>query len=532
MAGAKAVGFLDLDASGFNTAIKAATGALVALGAAFASYKVADFFIEGVKEAINFGNEIGRVSARMGHIDPGKMFLMQKALENSGLAAGEAQGAIDKLVASGKPFSSLFLNAGGAGSALAQASKDYGGQADALTKSSQQLMLVWNTIQSISSKVKTFFMTMTAEFVDPLRAAIVLLNNTIQLGDFGKKFGSAIRSGVEILVGAFKNDTIFQILAIRLKLAFNDSYNYLAEKFKSMKEMFGGPKAVDMFAGAKDIFIGLGKILKGYMIAGSQAAVNMAIEGPLHNAWANTQRLKSGIKGTEQNIEANKAQNEMKALSAEIKNKGAIMSANGLSMDTIEKTLTPLRRMYDQANDRKIYAMGGDKDGNMTYGERVKMREARGEYATVNAGNGQDDIKEGGDQIAKGGAAFGKAGEDFAKAVSILTGSEDIESLRAKSKVLEGKAEAEGKAAIAKILAGDSKPTPLNYSALESSGGYSTISSSMAKIGGGGGYIQNTLSAEAKEMQKMNRAANLQLEVQKEIAVNTLPKNQYLKLAD
>jgi len=532
MAGAKAVGFLDLDASGFNTAIKAATGALVALGAAFASYKVGDFFVQGVKDAVNFGNEMGRVAARIGHIDPGKLFMMQKALENSGLSAGEAQAAIERLVASGKPFSSLFLNAGGAGSALAQASKDYGGQADALTKSSQQLMLVWNTIQSISSKVKTFFMTMTAEFVDPLRAAIILLNNTIQLGDFGKKFGSAIRTGVEILVGAFKNDTIFQILAIRLKLAFNDSYNYLAEKFKSMKEMFGGPKAVDMFAGAKDIFIGLGKILKGYMISGAQMAVNMAIEGPLHNAWANTQRIMSGTIGTSQNIEANKAKDEMIALSAEIKNKGAIMSANGLSMDTIEKTLTPLRRLYDQANDRKIYAMGGDNNGNMTYGERVKMRAARGEYGTIEAGNGQDDIKEGVDQIAKGAGAFGKAGEDFSKAISVITGSEDPEALRARGKVLEGQAGAEGKAAMAKILAGDSKPTPLNYSALESSGGYSTISSSMAKIGGGGGYIQNTLSAEAKEMQKMVRAAGLQLEVQKEIAEHTLPKNQYLKLND
>jgi hypothetical protein len=176
--------------------------------------------------------------------------------------------------------------------------------------------------------------------------------------------------------------------------------------------------------------------------------------------------------------------------------------------------------------------MGGDKEGNMTYGERVRMREARGEYATVNAGNGQADIDEGINQIAKGGQAFGKAGDDFAKAVSILTGSEDVEGLRAKSKVLEAKAGAEGAAMIAKVLAGDAKPTPLNYSALESSGGYSTISSSMAKIGGGGGYIQNTLSAEAKEMQKMNRAAERQLEVQKEIAVNTLPKNQYMKLAD
>ena len=84
MAGAKAVGFLDLDASGFNTAIKAATGALVALGAAFASYKVGDFFVQGIKEAVNFGNEMGRVAARIGHIDPGKLLLMQKALENSG----------------------------------------------------------------------------------------------------------------------------------------------------------------------------------------------------------------------------------------------------------------------------------------------------------------------------------------------------------------------------------------------------------------------------------------------------------------
>ena len=529
MAGAKAVGFLDLDASGFNTAIKAATGALVALGAAFASYKVGDFFVQGIKEAVNFGNEMGRVAARMGHIDPGKLLLMQKALENSGLAAGEAQGAVEKLVASGKPFSSLFLNAGGAGSALAQASKDYGGQADALTKSSQQLMLVWNTIQSISSKVKTFFMSMTAEFVDPLRAAIILLNNTIQLSDFGKRFGSAIRNGVEILVGGIQNGTIFQILAIRMKLAFNDSWNYLAEKFKTMKDLFGGPKAVDMFAGAKDIFIGLGKILKGYMIAGSQAAVNMAIEGPLHNAWANTQRLKAGITGTEQNLTATKAQNEMKSLSAEIQNKGAIMSANGLGMEAIEKVLTPLRRQYDEAKARKQYAMGGDKEGNMTYGERVAYQ---GYTATVEAGSGQSSINEGVDQITKGAGAFGKAGEDFSKAVGILTGSEDIESLRKKSTVLEAKAAAEGKAAIAKVLAGDAKPTPLNYSALESSGGYSTISSSMAKIGGGGGYIQNTLSAEAKEMRKMNIAANLQLETQKIIAEHTLPKNQYLKLAN
>ena len=532
MAGAKAVGFLDLDASGFNTAIKAATGALVTLGAAFASYKVGDFFVQGIKEAVNFGNEMGRVAARMGHIDPGNLLLMQKALENSGLAAGEAQGAVEKLVASGKPFSSLFLNAGGAGSALAQASKDYGGQADALTKSSQQLMLVWNTIQSISSKVKTFFMSMTAEFVDPLRAAIILLNNTIQLSDFGKRFGSAIRNGVEILVGGIQNGTIFQILAIRMKLAFNDSWNYLAEKFKTMKEMFAGPKAVDMFAGAKDIFIGLGKILKGYMIAGSQAAVNMAIEGPLHNAWANTQRLKSGITGTSQNIEAHKAQDEMKALAAEIDLKAQLIHARGGTVDQMDEVLRPLRKRYEEANDRKIYAMGGDKDGNMTYGERVKMREARGEYATVNAGNGQDDIKEGAEQISKGGAAFGKAGDDFSKAVGILTGSEDIESLRKKSTVLEAKAAAEGKAMIAKVLGGDAKPTPLNYSALESSGGYSTISSSMAKIGGGGGYIQNTLSAEAKEMRKMNIAANLQLETQKIIAEHTLPKNQYLKLAN
>lgn len=504
MAGAKAVGFLDLDASGFNTAIKAATGALVALGAAFASYKVGDFFVQGIKEAVNFGNEMGRVAARMGHIDPGKLLLMQKALENSGLAAGEAQGAVEKLVASGKPFSSLFLNAGGAGSALAQASKDYGGQADALTKSSQQLMLVWNTIQSISSKVKTFFMSMTAEFVDPLRAAIILLNNTIQLSDFGKRFGSAIRSGVEILVGGIQNGTIFQILAIRMKLAFNDSWNYLAEKFKSMKDVFGGPKAADMFAGAQDIFIGLGKILKGYIVQGAQAAANLMTEGVTQKAWATKQLMMSRVYGTEQNQMAKTAMHQMQT--------------------------APDMAHFKAAEESYYYARGG-KGGkkDMTYAERV----ASPHYVpSIQAGGGLKDIAAGVDQIAKGGSAFGKAGEDFAKAVSIITGDQDIEGLRATSKDLEDKAAAEGKAMIAKVLGGDAKPTPLNYSAIESSGGYSTISSSMAKIGGGGGYIQNTLSAEAKEMQKMNRAANLQLEVQKEIAVNTLPKNQYLKLAE
>jgi hypothetical protein len=530
MAGAKAVGFLDLDASGFNTAIKAATGALVALGAAFASYKVGDFFVQGIKEAVNFGNEMGRVAARIGHIDPGKLFMMQKALENSGLSAGEAQAAIEKLVASGKPFSSLFLNAGGAGSALAQASKDYGGQADALTKSSQQLMLVWNTIQSISSKVKTFFMTMTAEFVDPLRAAIVLLNNTIQLGDFGKRFGSAIRSGVEILVGGIQNGTIFQILAIRMKLAFNDSWNYLAEKFKSMKDVFGGPKAADMFAGAQDIFIGLGKILKGYIVQGAQAAANLLTEGVTQKAWATKQLAMSRISGTEQNTMRNSAEAEMDKINVELKSLYPLLKKEGFTTDQMMKAVAPQLARFAAAKDRYAYAKGGAEGAKeMTYEERV----ASSAYVpSIQAGGGLKDIAAGGDQIAKGGAAFGKAGEDFSKAISVITGSENVESLKARSKVLEGQADAEGKAMIAKLLAGDSKPTPLNYSALESSGGYSTISSSMAKIGGGGGYIQNTLSAEAKEMQKMVRAAGLQLEVQKEIAEHTLPKNQYLKLAD
>ena len=530
MAGAKAVGFLDLDASGFNTAIKAATGALVALGAAFASYKVGDFFVQGIKEAVNFGNEMGRVAARMGHIDPGKLILMQKALENSGLSAGEAQGAIEKLVASGKPFSSLFLNAGGAGSALAQATKDYGGQADALTKSSQQLMLVWNTIQSISSKVKTFFMSMTAEFVDPLRAAIILLNNTIQLSDFGKRFGSAIRSGVEILVGGIQNGTIFQILAIRMKLAFNDSWNYLAEKFKSMKDVFGGPKAADMFAGAQDIFIGLGKILKGYIVQGAQAAANLLTEGVTQKAWATKQLAMSRIAGTEQNQTANAAMDQMTKIRGELELLFPLLIKKGFTRAQIEQEVAPDMAQFREAKARYDYARGGEGGKkNMTYEERV----ASASYVpSIQAGGGLKDIAAGVDQIAKGGSAFGKAGEDFAKAVSIITGDQDIEGLRATSKVLEDKATAEGKAMIAKVLAGDAKPTPLNYSALESSGGYSTISSSMAKIGGGGGYIQNTLSAEAKEMQKMNRAANLQLEVQKEIAVNTLPQNQYLKLAN
>jgi len=524
MAGAKAVGFLDLDASGFNTAIKAATGALVALGAAFASYKVADFFVQGVKEAINFGNEMGRVAARLGHMDPGKLLIMQKALENSGMAAGDTAGAVAKLVESGKPFSSYFLNAGGAGSALGKATKDYGAQADALSKSSRQLMSLWNDIQSISGKVKAMFSTMTAEFIGPLRAAIGYLNDTLSLTDFGTRLGKTINSAVMILVGGFTNNTLFEILALRMKLAFEDAWNWLSKQFESIKEFFNNEQAQQMFSGLGEIFSGLGKILKSYLVSGAIEAANLIAGKATHEVWQKKQRALANTIGTDAFREKKDLQNTQRAINQGQTAEGqASFKKQGYTPEQIEVINNQAEKRFESIAMRLRLITG-----NVDFDYRRKNDP---NYRASISADTSVERKEGIDQIAEATKKMGKSGEDFSAAIAALTGDSTREEDTSRLSKLEKEAKDSADAILAKYT-GKDQINPLNYSALESSGGFSTISSSMAKIGGGGGYIQNTLSAEAKEMQKMNRAANLQLEVQKEIAVNTLPKNQYLKLAD
>ena len=212
-AAATATGFLELNIAGFDKAISTAKKALVALTAVFAVFKTANFWKEGIEGAINFGNEIYHASQRMGAMDPGKMLIAQKALENAGLGAEEARTQINELVESGRSMSSLFKGADDYAQALQNATASYGSQANVLSTSAEKLSKVFEIIQSVGSKLQTFFLAMTARFVTPLLAVLNFLNS-IDLAGIGASLGDGITKAASFLVGVVINGNIGEILGL------------------------------------------------------------------------------------------------------------------------------------------------------------------------------------------------------------------------------------------------------------------------------------------------------------------------------
>jgi len=227
---AKAVGYLELNINGFDQAIKTAKNLLVGLTAGFTAFKAASFFKEGIQDAINFGKEMQVASNRMGGFDPGKLLLAQKALEKAGQGAEEARGTLADFIDQGRNISDIFGGADNYAAALQSAAKDYGSQADVLTRSAKTLQTVWNTLEAIGSKLKTFFLVMTEQFVGPLQVALDYLNET-DLSGIGKSFGESIAKAATFLIGLFKNGDIWDLVKMGMTIAFQESINYLVGGF-------------------------------------------------------------------------------------------------------------------------------------------------------------------------------------------------------------------------------------------------------------------------------------------------------------
>ena len=116
----------------------------------------------------------------------------------------------------------------------------------------------------------------------------------------------------------------------------------------------------------------------------------------------------------------------------------------------------------------------------------------------------------------------GSDGTNFAAAFS-KDGKEASDKL---SKVLD-----KGMLAGQKVVtenAGDRDKAKINYQALGKQDPFAVIASSMAKIGGGGAYIQTGMSAEARQLIKNGRAAELGNEIAKQIAKNTSVTGQQI----
>lgn len=409
----KATGFLELNIDGFQQAISTAKKALVGLAGAFAVFKTGEFWKEGIEGAIKFGNEMYHAGQKLGAFDPGNLLIAQKALEDAGLGAEEARGQIDELVTSARPLSTLFQGAGDYAKALQNATASYGSQARVLSESAEKLSKVFEIIQSVGSKLQTFFLAMTAKFLVPLQAVLKYLDE-IDLAGMGEAFGDAIAKAAAFLVGALKNGNIGEILGLSIKVGFINATNWLTQKladiFEKLQEFKFNPKIFDALT---FIFRGLGDLLAGAI----RDALSSAIPGELGR------------------IEHEAAESQRAAGNAQI----------NLGVKRLAK------------EDGFAGGVGGF----------LKAFNTPVEEAT--------------EQLKSLGAAALKTGEDL----------------------LKDRAGYQGK-------------IPLVQSALGHQDPYRVIASSLAKVGGGGGYAVQSMSIEARNQIKQIRAAEIQIEIQKQ----------------
>lgn len=235
MPDAKAIGYLDLNIAGFDQAISAAKKLLGGFVAGFTAIKLEKFFQDGITEAIKFGDEMYHASQKLGGFDPGNLLIVQKALENTGESAGNAQKIISDALHEGRKLSDIFKGSDNYAKALNNAAESYGSQAKVLTESADKLAKVWQTLQSIGEKLKTFFLSATSQFVKPLQTALEYLNK-IDLAKVGAEFGKRIGDAMTFLIGVFSNGTIYKILETGLKLAFEEGVNLFSDASISVVE--------------------------------------------------------------------------------------------------------------------------------------------------------------------------------------------------------------------------------------------------------------------------------------------------------
>lgn len=419
MAGPVATGYLELDLSGFNRAIESAKKALTVLTAAFAAIKVAEFFKDGVKEAINFGNEMYNAGKAMGNIDPGSLLILQKALQAGGLSAATAREEVESFMRSGRQISTAFKSTADFSKAIAEAKANYGSQAAVLTASAANLSRVFDYIQSIADKIRTFFLAMTAKFILPLEAVLNALNN-VDVADFGSKFGASIANVSTILVGLFQND--------------------------KLSEAFGLSLAI----GADKFFVTF------------DAGIRSAISGTMSRNFTEMWNYITGG------------------------------FSEGSALMGIKNAFTGIADMFVAKIGRGIIAIM--KKIPLIFSDKtIKEKEAEAQKVEDSSNAA---LKKYFDALP-GQKGFG---EGFTK-----QGKEAEDAL----KKLTGEAKISGQAFMEKN-AGDRSKAELNYQALGKQDPFSVISSSMAKIGGGGNYIQTGMSAEARQLILNGQAALIQ----------------------
>jgi len=224
----KAVAYLEINSKQWDDALAAAGKALTVFAVALAGIKVGDFFKEGIENAIKFGNEAYFAAQKLNGYDPGKLFVVQKALQASGLSAQEARQDIEEFAQAGRPLEQMFKGGqAGFADSLTRAAREYGTQAAVLSKSAEEFAYVQMQIDNVSTKLQGFFVGLADKVLPPLSGLISEIDK-VDLVGMGEKFGGYIVDAVNTIRGLVANGNLFDVLSAGLKLGFQEAVNYLA----------------------------------------------------------------------------------------------------------------------------------------------------------------------------------------------------------------------------------------------------------------------------------------------------------------
>lgn len=265
-----------------------AMGSLAAKLSAIGAPLSAGALAAGLKDALELGGQLSDLSARVGA--PVKdLVILRQAFEDNGLAADQVGPAINRMQKAlsgvnedGQPTNKMFERLGlnmeelaamspvgqfrAVGEAIARlaspseraaaamaifgksggelltlfrdprafelAATAVGNQADILARDAEAFDRVSDVISQWKTKLEGFFVGV-ADSLLPLLSQIAEIFSRLDLAGMGQRFGQGLKEGIQVLVNAFKEGRLGDLLGLALRTGIAEGANYLMAAFKT-----------------------------------------------------------------------------------------------------------------------------------------------------------------------------------------------------------------------------------------------------------------------------------------------------------
>jgi hypothetical protein len=553
---AKASGVLTLDTAPFIKSLEAAKIALksfaVAVGAialtavaGFAVlgvglYKIISSFKDGLIAAYQFGKEMNSAARQIQGVGVGNFFLIQKALEKSGMSAEEAKSSMKQMSETGMSWSSMWKTPADAANAIAAAKEDFGPMAAALDKGAKAIGALKNIIDSLNMKFATFFQSFLAGIVEPLKVLLKSIEGAIDLSGLGTKLGDKLGAVMTQWIGGIADGNIGPVLGAQLKLAWIALTEEIDKFFKDAGKSTGDMKGQlgKVFSDASSL---IGLLLMAAFTQGSRL-----IGDTLANSWRLFGKIMNEANSTlfGKSAEYNKSINDVETAERSRKAQEVVVKFNveragsGAAYADSEDYARDAKRTAELDADvklkkgiRNIYA--GEQDKN------TPSQQKAAEAAIFGVNEAGVDNKTADRALAdkKSKAAIDKASAKLiasGEAVGGVVGKVAVQLGGFAGSLVGPKAKAEktlADAGVSGIIAGElykKKNPDVAAPPLVAGKQFEALTTSLGKIGGGGGSFIIGQTAQERAAEQANMNAKRSEDLIKEVRDNTNPENPKL----